>query len=305
MTRHLLEIDDLSPDELLQVLDRCTTPHPMRVLEDRGAALIFEKPSNRTRNSTEMAVVELGGHPIYLKPDEVDIDGRESAEDVARTLACYHSVIAARVFDHTVLERMAGAVAIPVVNLLSDLSHPLQAIADLLTLRREFGADLAGRTLTWVGDYSNVARSLALASAMVGMHVRFACPDGYQPAEEALELFRSAGDGAVEVASGDDPKAMVDGAHVVVTDAWYSMGQEAEAAERRPVFQPYQVDAALMAVAADDAIFLHCLPAHRGEEVTDEVLDGPRSRVWPEAANRQPAARGALEWLVIASEAGR
>jgi ornithine carbamoyltransferase len=303
MTRHLLEIDDLTPTELHQVLDRAASAHPVQVLEGRGAALIFEKPSNRTRNSTEMAVVELGGHPIYLKPDEVDIDGRESAEDVARTLACYHSVIAARVFDHTVLERMAGAIDIPVVNLLSDLSHPLQAVADLLTLRAEFGTELAGRTLTWVGDYSNVARSLALACAMSGVHVRFACPDGYAPTTEVLELFRAAGD--VEVSAGDDPKALVEGAHVVVTDAWYSMGQEAEAAIRRPVFEPYRVDQALMDVAADDAIFLHCLPAHRGEEVTDEVLDGPRSRVWPEAANRLPAARGALEWLLIASEAQR
>ena len=303
MTRHLLEVDDLTADELGHVLDRASSAHPVRVLEGRGAALIFEKPSNRTRNSTEMAVVELGGHPIYLKPDEVDIDGRESAEDVARTLACYHSVIAARVFDHRILERMASAVEIPVVNLLSDLSHPLQAVADLLTMRAEFGSDLSGRVVTWVGDYSNVARSLALACAMEGVEVRFACPDGYDPHVDELARFERAG--SPKVVAGDDPKALVDGAHVVVTDAWYSMGQEAEAAERRPVFQPYRVDRALMDVAAPDAIFLHCLPAHRGEEVTDEVLDGPRSRVWPEAANRLPAARGALEWLLIASEAER
>ena len=303
MTRHLLEIDDLSRDELLQVLDRCTSAHPVRVLEDRGAALIFEKPSNRTRNSTEMAVVELGGHPIYLKPDEVDIDGRESAEDVARTLACYHSVIAARVFDHSVLVRMAGAVQIPVVNLLSDFSHPLQAIADLLTIRAEFGADLSGRILTWVGDYSNVARSLGLAASMMGMEVRFTCPQGYVPSAEDLMVMAELG--AAWATYDEDPKTGVEGAHVVVTDAWYSMGQEDEAALRKPIFEPYRVDQALMDLAAPDAIFLHCLPAHRGEEVTDEVLDGPQSRVWPEAANRLPAARGALEWLIIASEAGR
>ena len=303
MTRHLLEIDDLTPDELGQVLERCTAPLPVRVLEDRGAALIFEKPSNRTRNSTEMAVVELGGHPIYLKPDEVDIDGRESAEDVARTLACYHSVIAARVFDHTVLERMAAAVEIPVVNLLSDRSHPLQAIADLLTIRAEYGPELRDRVLTWVGDYSNVARSLALAAAMQGIEVRFACPDGYAPTAADLALFQATG--SPRVSSDIEARRQVDGAHVVVTDAWYSMGQEDEAAIRVPVFQPYRVDTELMAGAADDAIFLHCLPAHRGEEVTDDVLDGPSSRVWPEAANRLPAARGALEWLVINSEAGR
>lgn len=303
MTRHLLEIDDLSAEELLQVLDRCTAAQPVRVLHGRGAALIFEKPSNRTRNSTEMAVVELGGHPIYLTPAEVDIDGRESAEDVARTLACYHAVIAARVFDHGLLERMAGAVGVPIVNLLSDLGHPLQAIADLLTIRTEFGPELAGRSITWVGDYSNVARSLGLACSMQAMAVRFACPEGYAPPAADLAHMRDLGAASVE--HEIDPQAAVAGAHVVVTDAWYSMGQEAEAAIREPIFQPYRVDEALLARAEPDAIFLHCLPAHRGHEVTDEVIDGPQSRVWPEAKNRLAAARGALEWLVIASEADR
>jgi ornithine carbamoyltransferase len=296
VTRHLLDIDDLTPAELSQVLDRCADPSPPpQVLAGRGVALIFEKPSNRTRNSTEMAVVQLGGHPVSLKPDEVDIGGRESAEDVARTLACYHSVIAARVFDHSVLERMAASVDIPVVNLLSDKSHPLQAIADLLTIRAELG-ELAGRSVTWVGDYSNVARSLALAASMEAMSLRFACPDGYDP--PAGDLARFVELGAPAAVADVDPEAMVDGADVVVTDAWYSMGQEAEKAVRKPIFEPYRVDAALMAAAAPEAVFLHCLPAHRGEEVTDEVLDGPQSRVWPEAVNRLPAARGALEWLV-------
>jgi ornithine carbamoyltransferase len=300
VTRRLLEVDDLAPDELAEVLERCADPAPRRVLEGRGAALIFEKPSNRTRNSTEMAVVALGGHPVYLKPDEVDIDGRESAEDVARTLALYHSVIAARVVDHTVLERMASAVDVPVVNLLSDLSHPLQAIADLMTIREEFGP-VAGRCVAWVGDYSNVARSLAIAASMSGMAVRFACPEGYQPGPDDLALFGA--HGAADVVAGADPVAAVAGAHVVVTDAWYSMGQEAEASHRRPIFEPYRVDAELMGRAADDGIFLHCLPAHRGEEVTDDVLDGPRSRAWQEAANRLHAARGAIEWLVSHSGA--
>lgn len=296
MTRHLLDIDDLTHHELAAVLDRCADPAvPPQVLAGKGASLIFEKPSNRTRNSTEMAVVALGGHPIYVRPEEVDIDGRETAEDVARTLACFHSVIAARVFDHQVLERMAGAVEIPIVNLLSDHSHPLQAVADLLTIRAEFD-DVAGRSVTWVGDYSNVARSLALAAAMSDMAVRFACPEGYDPPAEDLDRFTELG--ATEVGTDADPETMVKGADVVVTDAWYSMGQEAEAAVRKPIFEPYRVDAALMAGAAEHAIFLHCLPAHRGEEVTDGILDGPRSRVWPEAANRLPAARGALEWLV-------
>jgi ornithine carbamoyltransferase len=295
VTTHLLDVDDLTSAELDEVLARCAAAEPRRVLAGRGAALVFEKPSNRTRNSTEMAVVALGGHPVYLKQDEVDIDGRESAEDVARTLALYHSVIAARVYDHRVLERMAASVPVPVVNLLSDRSHPLQAIADLLTIQAEFG-DVSGRTVAWVGDYSNVARSLALAASMARMDVRFACPRGYQPGDDDLNTFVSLG--AAEVVSTDDPRAAVDGAHVVVTDAWYSMGQEAEASERRPVFEPFRVDDELMEGVADDAIFLHCLPAHRGEEVTNSVLDGPRSRIWPEAANRLAAARGAIEWLV-------
>lgn len=295
MTRHLLDLDDLTPTELREILARAHDA-PTRVLEGSGAALIFEKPSNRTRNSTEMAVVQTGGHPIYLKPDEVDIDGRESAEDVARTLALYHGIIAARVFDHGVLERMAAVSTVPIVNLLSDRSHPLQAIADLLTIEAEFGS-LENRTIAWIGDHSNVARSLGLGAAALGMGLRFGCPDGYAPPEADLEAFRTAG--APDVVATTDPAEAVDGAHVIVTDAWYSMGQEAEAAIRRPIFEPYRVDTALFAGAADDAIFLHCLPAHRGEEVTDEVLDGPRSRVWPEAANRLPAARAVIEWLLV------
>jgi ornithine carbamoyltransferase len=294
VTRHLLEIDDLTPDELREVLALAAAPAE-RVLEGTGGALIFEKPSNRTRNSTEMAVVQLGGHPIYLKPDEVDIDGRESAEDVARTLACFHGVIAARVFDHTVLERMAAVSPVPVVNLLSDLSHPLQAIADLLTIEAEFG-DPAGRTIAWIGDYSNVARSLALAAGATGMSVRFGCPDGYAPTADDLARFAAAGAPTVE--STTDADEAVEGVDVVVTDAWYSMGQEAEKAVRKPIFEAYRIDAERMARAKDGAIFMHCLPAHRGEEVTDDVLDGPQSRVWPEAANRLPAARAAIQWLV-------
>lgn len=299
MTRHLLDIDDLTAAELDEVLALAVADRPEPLLAGRGAALLFEKPSNRTRHSTEMAVVQLGGHPVYVRPDEVGIDTRETAEDIARTLSCFHGAIAARVFDHGVLERMATVATVPVVNLLSDRSHPLQAVADLLTLRAEFGPDLAGRRLTWVGDYSNVARSLGLAAALSGMELGFACPDGYDPPAEDLARFDALGGRS---SAGTDPAEQVEGSHVVVTDAWYSMGQEAEKTLRQPIFEPYRVDAALLGVAADDAVFLHCLPAHRGDEVTDEVLDGPRSRVWVEAANRLPAARGVLEWLVARSE---
>ena len=300
MTRHLLSISDLTPAELTDIVGLALTPQPAPVLARQGVALLFEKPSARTRHSTEMAVVRLGGHPIYVRPDEVGIDTRESAEDVARTLACFHTAIAARVFEHSVLERMAESVSTPVINLLSEHAHPLQAIADLLTIRAEFGG-FGGLTVTWVGDYSNVARSLAEAAAMEGMGVRFACPDGYAPSATELDSFKALG--APQAVLDADPRAMTEGAHVVVTDAWYSMGQEAEKAERYPIFEPYRVDADLMALADPDAIFLHCLPAHRGDEVTDEVLDGPRSRVWAAAANRLPAAQGALEWAVTAPEA--
>ena len=293
MTRHLLEVDDLTPDELAEVLALGQERAAPRVLEGQGAALLFEKPSARTRHSTEMAVVQLGGHPIYVRPDEVGIDTRETAEDVARTLSQFHAAICARVFHHSVLERMAGAGSVPVVNLLSDEAHPLQAIADLLTVDATVG--LEDRTVAWIGDFSNVARSLALASAMVGLGVRVACPDGFGPSDADLARVRALG-GHIEVS--DDPAAAVKGVEAVSTDAWYSMGQEDEAAERRPVFLPYRVDAALMAEAAPDAVFLHCLPAHRGEEVTDDVLDGPASQVWPQAANRLHAARAALAWLL-------
>ena len=291
--RHFLEVDDLTPSELEEVLVLGGSQSLHRVMEGRGAALLFEKPSARTRHSTEMAVVQLGGHPVYVRPDEVGIDTRESAEDVARTLSQFHAAICARVFDHQVLVRMAGAGQVPVVNLLSDEAHPLQAVADLLTIAAERG--LNGTSLAWVGDFSNVARSLALASAMVGIEVRVASPEGYGPSDGDLARVRALG-GTIAVAAS--PAEAVAGVDAVSTDAWYSMGQEAEAAARRPLFEPYRVDSALMALAAPEAIFLHCLPAHRGEEVTDEVLDGPASRVWPQAANRLHAARAVLAFLL-------
>ncbi len=291
--RHFLEVDDLDAAELAQVLTLAQEHGLRRAMGGQGAALLFEKPSGRTRHSTEMAVVQLGGHPIYVRPDEVGIDERETAEDVARTLSQFHAALCARVFDHTVLERMAGAASVPVVNLLSDRAHPLQAVADLLTLLEDGGLD--GRTVAWVGDFSNVARSLALAAALSGIGMRVATPEGYGPTDDDRARVAALG-GTLEVT--DDPVAAVRGADAVTTDTWYSMGQEDEAAERRPTFAPYRVDAALMAQAAPAAVFLHCLPAHRGEEVTDEVLDGPASRVWPQAANRLHAARGALAWLL-------
>jgi ornithine carbamoyltransferase len=297
MPRHLLEIDDLSVAELAEVLDRAAAPALPPVLERRGVALLFEKPSARTRNSMELAVVQLGGHPVTIRRDEVGLDVRETVEDVTRTLAGYHAVLAARVFEHRTLERMVSVSRVPVVNLLSDRSHPMQALADLLTVRSVLG-DPTGRRLAYVGDGNNVCASLVLAAGLSGMEVALACPDGYGPTADDVARFRAAG---IEALITTKAEEAVEGADVVYTDTWTSMGQEAEADERRPVFRPYQVNAALLARAAPGAAFLHCLPAHRGDEVTDEVLESPASQVWLQAENRMHAARGLLSWIVEAS----
>jgi ornithine carbamoyltransferase len=292
--RHLLEIDDLTPDELRTVLDLSERPDLAPVLAGRGAMLLFEKPSARTRTSMEMAVVQLGGHPVTLRNEEVGIDTRETAEDLGRLLSGYGAVIGARVFEHHKVERLAAAASVPVINLLSDDAHPVQALADLLTVRQEFG-DLDGVTVAYVGDANNVARSLGLACGLLGVSFRVGSPAGYGVDDASLQRLRAAGG---EVSTFDDPVAAVGGADVVYTDAWYSMGQEQERAERAAAFTGWQVDDALMSHAADRAIFLHCLPAHRGEEVTDSVLDGPRSRIWPQAWNRMHTKRGLLAWLL-------
>jgi ornithine carbamoyltransferase len=291
--RHLLDIDDLSSEELALLLDLAERASLPASLDKQGVALIFEKPSARTRNATEMAVVQLGGHPITIRGDEIGMDTRESVEDVTRTLACYHAVLAARVFAHSTLERMAAVSTVPVVNLLSDLAHPMQALADVLTLRQELGS-LEGRTLTWVGDTNNVCRSLVIAGAKLGMNVRIAPPPEYEFTAVELEALAAAGAFPEQIARPDEA---VKGADAVVTDTWVSMGQEAEAGERHHDFEGYTVDEAMMKRAAPHAVFLHCLPAHRGEEVSHEVLEGPQSRVWRAAENRMHTARAVLSWL--------
>ena len=292
--RHFLDVDDLESSELARILNLATDPNPPQVLAGKGAALLFEKPSARTRSATEMAVVQLGGHALYITGAEVGLDGRESVEDVTRTLACYNAVIGARVFAHSTVERMAAVSAVPIVNLLSDLAHPTQAVADLLTMRAALG-HLEGLALAYVGDANNVARSLAYAAGLSGMAVRIASPEGYGFSESALRRMRGRGCEPVQVTN---PVQAVRGAHVVYTDVWASMGQEQEADKRREDFAGFTVNRALMARAASDALFLHCLPAHRGEEVEAAVIDGPRSRVWLQAANRMHAARGLLLWLM-------
>lgn len=292
--RHVLDVDDLAPEELTAVLDLSESPPPQGLLARRGVALLFEKPSARTRNAVEVAVAELGGHPVAMRGEEVGLDVRETVEDVARTLSLYHAAIGARVFAHATVERLAAAAAVPVVNLLSDRAHPCQALADLLTIRQRHGG-LQGVTLAYVGDFNNVARSLTLAATMCGMRVRVGCPGGYGPSPADVERLRTAG--AEPVVCGD-PREAAAGADVVYTDVWTSMGQEAEAEARRGAFAGFTVDAAVMAAAAPGAVFMHCLPAHRGEEVAAEVIDGPQSAVWQQAANRLHTHRGLLRFLL-------
>jgi ornithine carbamoyltransferase len=294
MTRHLLEIDDLTGDEVKAVLHLAGHRNPPKILDGCGVALVFEKPSLRTRNSTEMAVVQLGGHPISLQANEVGLGSRETPEDVARTLERYHRVICARVFEHEKLEQMAAVSTVPVVNLLSDQSHPLQALADLLTISHHFGS-LDGRAVAYIGDANNVSRSLAIACARVGMPFRFGCPPGYGPADVDLDLLSSLG---ATVSVHDKPAEAADGADVVYTDVWASMGKEDEADARRRAFEGFTVSSAVMEAAAPQGIFLHCLPVHRGEEVAADVIDSPRSLVWQQAENRMHTARAALMFLV-------
>ncbi len=297
--RHFLEVDDLAPAELAALLDQAEAwkRDPVAVpnaLAGQGVALLFEKPSARTRVSTEMAVHTLAGHPIYIRGEEVGIDTRESAEDIARTLAGYCTFIAARVFDHHLLERMSAVVSVPIVNLLSDRAHPCQALADLLTLREEIGP-LEGRRVAYVGDGNNVAASLAFAAALSGLELTVASPPDYEMDDDVVDRVRNLG-GTIELIA--DPHEAVRGADAVYTDVWTSMGQEDEAQQRRAAFAGYRVDSELMTTAGPQARFMHCLPAHRDEEVSADVIDGPQSVVWLQAENRMHAIRALFASLV-------
>jgi ornithine carbamoyltransferase len=293
--RHLLRVTDFTADELEQVLHLGERTDLRPVLAGLGVALIFEKPSNRTRQSMEMAVVQLGGHPVYTRGDEVGFDVRESVEDVTRVMAGYHGMLAARVFDHAVVERMAAVSSVPVVNMLSDQSHPLQALADTLTMQQVHGS-LAGRTVAYVGDYNNVARSLAEACVLLDADVAFGCPVGYAATDAELERLNLIGGGRVRQVHRAEEAVI--GAIAVHTDTWTSMGQEAEKVDRKQAFEGYTVTEEMMAAAAPNAGFYHCLPAYRGYEVAADVIDGPRSHVIAQSHNRLNAARGALAFLM-------
>ncbi|TMJ06075.1 MAG: ornithine carbamoyltransferase [Bacillati bacterium ANGP1] len=300
-----VSMDDLSPEEVLQVLDTATDLKRRAKAGDRPAllagrvlAMIFEKPSLRTRVTFEVGMWELGGHAVYLAPQDVQLGARESVPDVARNLERWVGGIMARTFAHRTVQTLAEHARIPVINGLSDLEHPCQTLGDLLTIRERFG-HLDGLRVAWVGDGNNVCHSLLLGAAKVGMHVAVATPARYAPdpaiVARAREIAPASGS-RIEV--GTDAKAAARGADVIYTDVWVSMGQEAEREAKIKVFSGYQVNGALTAQAAARAVVMHCLPAHRGEEITSEVLDGPQSIVFEQAENRLHAQKALLSLIL-------
>ena len=297
--RDLITLADCSPAEVRRILSLAAEVKaaPARFHESlKGCtlAMIFEKPSLRTRVSFETGMFELGGHALYLAPSDVRLGQRESVPDVARNLERMVSAIMARTFAHETLEVLAEHASVPVINGLSDRFHPCQALADYLTVSEVKGG-LEGKVVAYVGDGNNVAHSLIHGGARLGVHLRVATPPGYAPealeVRRAVEMFAETG-GSIRVT--EDPGEAVDGADAVYTDVWASMGQEAEAEARRELFRPYQVNAKLLDRAKPDAVFLHCLPAHRGEEVTSEVIDSRKSCVFQQAENRLHAQKALL-----------
>ncbi len=295
--RHFLTGAELGPAELEALLDRALefkgAPLASRALAGRGVALIFEKPSTRTRLSFEMGVYELGGHPVVLRSGEMQLSRGESARDTALVLSRQVAAVGMRTGPDSLLEELAAHAQIPVFNMLTALHHPCQALADLMTVREAFGA-LPGLRLAYVGDATNVARSLAILGTLAGMDIAIASPPGYS-LEEGLSLPPGA-EGSLTLYR--DPLQAASGAHVLYTDVWVSMGEEATAQERRAALGPYRIDDALLDAGAPEAIALHCLPAHPGEEIAAEVLYGPRQRIWDQAENRRHAQKALLELLV-------
>jgi ornithine carbamoyltransferase len=308
--RDFLSLADVTPAELDSLLDLAaevkSRPEVFsRALSGRTGVLIFEKPSLRTRVTFEIGLVQLGAHAIYLAPGDIALGRRETAPDIARNLERWVDVLVVRTFGQPVLEEMARAVEIPVINALSDLLHPCQTIADLLTLRERWGR-LAGLRTAYIGDGNNVAHSLIQGAAKSGMHLKLATPPGYEPSPAILEQAASdARATGAEIRVIRDPEEAATGAAAIYTDVWTSMGQEEQTAQRRKDFARYRVDAHLMSLALPDAVFLHCLPAHRGEEVAAEVLDGPQSLALDQAENRLPAHKAILLAVLCGREPRR
>jgi ornithine carbamoyltransferase len=303
MDRDFLSIDDLTGEELAGLLDLSAKVKAAPAdyggrMAGTAVAMIFEKPSTRTRVSFEVAIASLGAHPVVLTSSELQLGRGETIEDTGRVLSRYVDAVVLRTFGQERLESLARTATVPIVNALSDFEHPCQALADLLTVREQKGG-LAGVTLAYIGDGNNVAHSLLLAGAKSGMHLRVATPPGFEPIPQVVgrseEISADSG-GSVKVLH--DPVEAADGADVLYTDVWASMGQESEATERTLMFQPYRLDQTLVDRAAADSIVLHCLPAHRGDEITDEVIDGPHSVVWDQAENRLHTQKALLLWLL-------
>ncbi|MBD8506364.1 ornithine carbamoyltransferase [Hoyosella sp. G463] len=304
MTRHFLRDDDLTPAEQAEVLALAAelkrAPFLHRPLEGpRGVGVIFDKTSTRTRFSFELGVAQLGGHAVVVESRSTQLGRDETLQDTGQVLSRYVDAIVWRTYGQERLEAMAETATVPIVNALSDSFHPCQVLADLQTIAEHKG-ELAGLRLTYLGDgANNMAHSLLLGGATAGLHVTIAAPAEFQPARGVVEAARErAGLTGGSVTVTHEPAAAAEGADVLVTDTWVSMGHEADGRDRRAPFWPYQINDELLARAAADCIVLHCLPAHRGEEITDSVIDGPRSVVWDEAENRLHAQKALLVWLL-------
>jgi ornithine carbamoyltransferase len=302
MNQNLISIADLSSEEILAILDRAdelkarrNDPATRSILAGKSLAAIFEKPSTRTRVSLEVAMTDLGGHALYLSSKDIQLGRGETLPDTARVLSRFVHGIAARVYDHSTVEELARHAAVPVINSLSDTEHPCQILADLMTMRERFGR-LEGLKVAWVGDGNNVCNSTILAAALMRMEISVASPPGYGPDRKILDQADRLGGGTIVVT---DPVKAVRGADVVETDTWVSMGDEAEAAKRLAAFGRYQVNKDLLQHASDDVIVMHCLPAHRGQEITDDVMDGPRSAILDQSENRLHSVKAVLEKLMV------
>ena len=296
--RHFLAIPDFDTDGLYDLLDLA---HRMKSGQESGQPLagktlgmIFQKSSTRTRVSFEVGMYQLGGHALFLSARDLQLGRGEPIRDTARVLSRYLDGIMIRTFDQNDLVELAHYGSIPIINGLTDLLHPCQIMADVMTIQEEFGRDLAGKKVAWIGDGNNMANSWLNAAYRFGLEVRIATPEGYEPDKEIYERAR----GAATVMLTHDPMDAAEGADVVTTDVWASMGQEEEQKERMSIFKDFQVNEATMEAAGSDAIFLHCLPAHRGEEVTEDVFEGERSRVWDEAENRLHAQKAIMAQLM-------
>ena len=299
---HVLALTDLTPDGLRDLLKLAVELKAERkaggnrpLLAGKTLGMVFQKPSLRTRVSFEMGMIHLGGQALYISPFEIKLGERESVPDAARVLSRYVDGIMARVFAHADILALAQYASVPVINGLSDYNHPCQGLADFLTIVEHKGWDLIGKKLAYIGDGNNVAASLVFGAGMLGMDFAIAGPPGYElPADTWALGQKLAAESGSNLLATHDPHEAVAGADVVYTDVWASMGQEEEAKERARVFAPYQVDEALVAEAKPDAIAMHCLPAHRGEEITDGVCDGPHSVLWDQAENRMHAQKAVL-----------